>query len=421
MAWHDARLRRTYLRRRAVALSVVVALVALVAAGLDHGSGAGAPNRPGAALSRGPDGYAGHGPVRARGSSAAQGVRRNRALPLSLDQLAGQRVIYAYSGLMPPASLLRVIRAGEAAGVILFAPNVTSIAQLRAVVDELQGANARSPVRAPLLILTDQEGGNVRRLPGAPELSEREIGQSADGASLAGQAGTGAARDLLAAGVNVNLSPVLDVMRAPGGFIDEFHRSYGSDPQAVGRLGSAFITASQRLGVVAAAKHFPGLGAARLGQDTDSRPVMLRLPLATLRGVDEAPYRRAIAAGVKLVMISWAMYPALAPGVPAGLSARVIEGELRGRLGYRGVTISDTLSAAALATYGSLPQRAVLAARAGADVMICSAINGDDDPSDGLAVMRALARAIARGQLSRAAAESAAARVLGLRTSLGTA
>lgn len=421
MAWHDARLRRIYLRRRAVALSVVVALVALVAARLDHGSGAGAPTRPGAALSRGPDGYARRGAVRARGSSAAQGAGRTRALPLSLDQLAGQRVIYAYSGLMPPASLLRVIRAGEAAGVILFAPNVTSVAQLRAVVDELQGANARSPVRAPLLILTDQEGGEVRRLPGAPELSEREIGQSADGVSLAGQAGTGAARDLLAAGVNVNLSPVLDVMRAPGGFIDQFHRSYGSDPEAVGRLGSAFITASQRLGVVAAAKHFPGLGAARLGQDTDSRPVTLRLPLATLRGVEEAPYRRAIAAGVKLVMTSWAMYPALAPGVPAGLSARVIEGELRGRLGYRGVTISDTLSAAALATYGSLPQRAVLAARAGADVMICSAIDGNDDPSDGLAVMRALARAIARGQLSRAAAESAAARVLGLRTSLGAA
>jgi len=306
VAWHDARLRGTYLRRRAVALSVVVALVALVAARLDHGSGAGAPTRPGAAFSRGPDGYAGRGAVRARGSSAAQGAGRTRALPLSLDQLAGQRVIYAYSGLMPPASLLRVIRAGEAAGVILFAPNVTSIAQLRAVVDELQGANARSPVRAPLLILTDQEGGEVRRLPGAPELSEREIGQSADGVSLAGQAGTGAARDLRAAGVNVNLSPVLDVMRAPGGFIDEFHRSYGTDPQAVGRLGSAFITASQRLGVVAAAKHFPGLGAARLGQDTDSRPVTLRLPLATLRGVEEAPYRRAIAAGVKLVMTSWA-------------------------------------------------------------------------------------------------------------------
>jgi beta-N-acetylhexosaminidase len=258
----------------------------------------------------------------------------------------------------------------------------------------------------------------VRRLPGAPLLSERAIGESGDPLTGASEAGADAARTLGAGGVNVNLSPVLDVLREPRDFIDQFHRSYGRDPAAVARLGGAFIKAQQRLGVAATAKHFPGLGAAARGQDTDSRAVTLRVPLERLRSVDEAPYRTAVAAGVKLVMTSWAVYPALDPDRPAGLSARVIKGELRGRLGYGGVTITDTLSAAALGRYGSRPQRGVLAAQAGADLIICSAINGNDDPADGLSVMRAIAAAISAGELDRAAAERAAARVQALRTSL---
>jgi beta-N-acetylhexosaminidase len=146
--------------------------------------------------------------------------------------------------------------------------------------------------------------------------------------------------------------------------------------------------------------------------------VTLNVSLAQLRSVDEAPYPPAIAAGVKLVMTSWAVYPALDPNLPAGLSSRVIQGELRGRLGYRGVTISDTLSAASLARFGSLATRGVLAARAGADLVICSAINGDDNPSDGLSVMHSIASALSVGQLSRAAAQQSAARVLALRKTL---
>jgi beta-N-acetylhexosaminidase len=336
---------------------------------------------------------------------------------LSIAQLAGERVIYAYSGLNPPASLISAIRAGEAAGVILFGPNVSSVEQVRAVVDELQKANAASPIHAPLLILADQEGGEVRRLPGPPAFSERTIGQSANPA-LAAQAGTEAGRSLLAAGVNVNLAPVLDAARHPHDFIDEFGRSYGSDPLQVARLGRAFIEAQQRTGVAATAKHFPGLGAAARGQDTDSRPVSLDVPAPELRSVDEAPFQSAIAGGVKLVMTSWAVYPALDPSLPAGLSTRVVQDELRGRLGYSGVTITDTLSAAALSRYGTLAQRGLLAAGAGADLMICSAINGDDDPSGGLSVLHAIAGAIADGRLSRRAAEQSAARVLALRRRL---
>jgi beta-N-acetylhexosaminidase len=355
---------------------------------------------------------------------AASAVRHPASRPrvrslvqrLSVQRLAGQRIVYAYAGPRPPASLLAAIRAGEAGGVIFFAPNISSTGQLRSVIDELQSASLASPLHDRLLMLTDQEGGEVRRLPGAPILSEKQIGESSKGVPAAATAGVGAGRNLRGAGLNVNLAPVLDVFRQSGNFIDEFQRSYSSNPQTVAALGAAFISAQQHLGVAATAKHFPGLGAASRSQNTDLGPVTLRLSLSTLRAVDEAPYVNAIAAGVKLVMDSWAVYPALDPHLPAGLSSKVIQGELRGRLRFAGVTITDGIEAGALEAYGGVGRRAVLAASAGADLILCAATNpADNSPSIGTTARNAIASALTHGALSRTASEQAAGRILALR------
>jgi beta-N-acetylhexosaminidase len=335
---------------------------------------------------------------------------------LSLQELAGQRIVYAYAGLRPPGSLLAAIRAGEAGGVIFFAPNISSASQLRAVIDELQRASLASPLHDRLLMLTDQEGGEVRRLPGAPIPSEKQIGAAADPVAAAGSAGAGTGRNLRGVGINVNLAPVLDVFRQPGNFIDEFQRAYSSDPTTVAELGAAFIPAQQRLGVAATAKHFPGLGSASRQQNTDLGPVTLRSPLSTLRAVDEQPYVSAIAADVKLVMTSWAVFPALDPRLPAGLSPAVIQGELRGRLGFAGVTITDGIEAGALAPFGAVGNRAVLAASAGADLILCATTNpADNSPALAAAARNAIASALAHGRLARAAAQQAAGRILALR------
>jgi beta-N-acetylhexosaminidase len=349
-----------------------------------------------------------------RDATAASIVAR-----LSSAQLAGQRIVYAYAGLTPPSQLLSLIRSGEAAGVIFFSPNIASQAQLRAVIGQLQAANAASPVHAPLLMMTDQEGGLVRRLPGAPQLSEKQIGAAPNASALAAAAGSGAGRNLASTGLNVNLAPVLDVFRSSGNFIDAYERSYSSNPAVVASLGGAFIAAQQRTAVAATAKHFPGLGAAGAAQDTDTGPVTLNVPLSTLRSVDELPYRAAIAAGVKLVMVSWAIYPALDPRLPAGLSSAVIDGELRARLGFGGVTITDGLGAGALNAFGGFATRGVLAARAGADLLLCSTTNAaGNTPANGLAALGGLVAALSAGSLPRAAAQQAAALVIALRLAL---
>jgi beta-N-acetylhexosaminidase len=335
---------------------------------------------------------------------------------LSLRQMAGQRVIYSYGGLTPPAALLRLIRHGEVGGVIFFGPNVSSPSQLAGVIAELERANASplNPVRAPLLLMTDQEGGLVRRVPGAPLLSERQIGESADPAAAAANAGSSAGLNLRGLGMNVNLAPVLDVYRQPGDFDDQFQRSYSMNPAVVAELGADFISAQQGEGVAATAKHFPGLGAAAQPQDTDTAPVTLNVPLATLRKVDELPYRAAITAGVQLVMVSWAVYPALDPSRPAGLSPAIVGGELRQRLGFTGVTITDALEAGALQAYGTFGHRALLAAEAGMDLILCSQQN----VAEGEQAAAGLEAGYRDGQLSQPAFLAALQRVLALRAAL---
>lgn len=329
-------------------------------------------------------------------------------------QAAGQRVIYSYPGLVPPESLLARIRAGEAAGVIFFGENVSSLEQIAGVVRQLRDAAAQSPVREPLLLMTDQEGGQVRRLPGEPFLSHKDVGQAADPATTATIAGRGAGENLAGVAMNVNLAPVLDVFHAPGDLMDQFERSFSMDSAVVGELGANYVSAQQAEGVAATVKHFPGLGTANASDNTDTQPVTLPVSLSTLRTVHEPPYQDSIAAGAKLVMLSWAVYPALDSAHPAGLSTVVVQQELRSRNGFTGVTITDALEAGALRDFGTTANRAVLSARAGMDLILASA----RDVSQGDQAANALANALADGTLDSGAFAESLARVNALRASL---
>ncbi|MBO0805487.1 MAG: hypothetical protein J2P25_20720 [Nocardiopsaceae bacterium] len=342
--------------------------------------------------------------------------RPGRGFPTALtnQQLAGQRVIFSYSGLTPPDSLLQQISAGEAAGVIFFGGNISSESQIASVIKQLNSANASSPVKAPLLLMTDQEGGEVARLPGAPAQSEKEIGESSDPASAASQAGTGAGKNLAGVGMNVNLAPVLGVYRQAGDFLDQYQRSYSMDPSVVTECGKAFITAQQAAGVAATAKHFPGLGAATASQNTDEGPVTLNVSLSDLHSIDEAPYPAAVSAGVKLVMVSWAVYPALDPNNPAGLSPTIVQQELRGRNGFTGVTITDALEAGAISALGTTGELAVKAAQAGMDLILASS----QDATQGQDVVSGLATALANGTLGQSNFGAAVNRITSLRASL---
>ena len=207
---------------------------------------------------------------------------------------------------------------------------------------------------------------------------------------------------------------MLDVYRQTGDFDDQYGRSYSTDPTIVSTLGAEFIAAQQKAGVAATAKHFPGLGAAGRTQDTDLRRVTLNLPLSSIRDIDELPYEAAIAAQVKLVMVSWALYPALDKKRPAGLSSDIIQGELRKRLGFGGVTITDALEAKALVGFGTVGHRAELAAAAGMDLILCSR----GSVSEGQKTLAGLSRGYSDGALNQVTFRASVQRVIALRSSL---
>jgi beta-N-acetylhexosaminidase len=323
---------------------------------------------------------------------------------LTLRQAVGQHMLFAYDGLRPPADLRRRIAGGEAAGVILFARNVRSAGQVRAVTRSLQAIARPAGLRAALIVAVDQEGGPVRRIPGSPQRAAAQAGTVAR-ASADGRA---AARTLRAAGVNLDLAPVADVAR-PGAALEREQRTYGRDAGTVADLTAAFAAGLQRGGVEATAKHYPGFGAATV--NTDAAPARIEAALATLRSSDARPFARLVDGGIGAVMFSTAVYPALDER-PAAFSARWV-GELRGRLGFAGVTMSDDLATPAVKRYGSLGRRAVLAARAGIDLPLFVTSYGA-----GTQAAAGLLDAVRNRRLDATALRAAARRVLALRARL---
>ncbi|KAL4981271.1 glycoside hydrolase superfamily [Aspergillus falconensis] len=326
----------------------------------------------------------------------------------------GQHVIFSYPGTTPPDRLFDLIQAGEVGGIILFGENVTE--DLPETIERILSTYRESPAYSgtPLLIMTDQEGGQIRRLPGAPEQSAREVGDSADPFAAAGETGAGAAETLKSYNMNVNLAPVLDVYREEGDFTDHYGRSYSDNTTVVSGCAAQFVEDQQRTNVLATAKHFPGLGAASTEENTDGRPVTINLSLDEIRAVDEVPYHDVIRAGVAMVMPSWAIYPALDAERPAGMSSRWIQEELRGRLGYDGVIITDAIEAGSLGAFSDDGNRALLAKKAGVDLLLASGRN----VTQGESIVAALRAALESGELSQEELDASRKRVQGVRARL---
>ncbi|HVD86811.1 MAG TPA: glycoside hydrolase family 3 N-terminal domain-containing protein [Solirubrobacterales bacterium] len=333
------------------------------------------------------------------------------AVTLPLKQLAGERIVVGLRGTAVSTRLRAAIQEGRVAGVVLFAANLPTRAAGSRLIRQLQGIRRPPPLRDPLLIMVDQEGGLVKRVSGAPAASAREMG--ARGGAFSARQGRRAAANLRDLGINVDLAPVLDVGR-PGGVIADTERSFGSTARRVRATAVPFARALQSGDVAATAKHFPGFGAAR--ENTDFAVQRIDLSRRELRRVDEAPYPAFIAAGGKLVMLSTAIYPAFSDE-PAAFTRSIATGELRERLGFEGVSITDALETVAVREFGGPEKAGLAAARAGADLLLFTELAPAEK------AWRALARQLRSGALSRDEFEVAVQRVLDLRSELyeGTA
>ncbi|CAN5242567.1 glycoside hydrolase family 3 protein [soil metagenome] len=343
----------------------------------------------------------------ASGSQATAPVSSLVAQPAAVDELplssqVGRLVVLRFAGTSAPEYVRDILREGRAAGAILFRDNVIGREQTKTLTRQLRRGAQSTP-----LICVDQEGGAIRILRWVgPERSAPE--QGAAGTERVDA--TVAARGLRAAGVNVSLAPVADVASVPRAALAD--RVFSADVDAVADSVAEAVRGWRAGGVASTVKHFPGLGGAKV--NTDHGRVTIARSGTQLRRQDLQPFRRAIEAGVPLVMVGHAVYPAIDRARIASQSKAVVEGLLRNELGFRGVVITDSTEAAAVLAVAQPGRAAVRNVRAGVDIVLTTGRGSY------IRVYRALLAEAKRDPAFRARVRESAARVLGLQRSLDT-
>ena len=328
----------------------------------------------------------------------------------SLARLIDQTIVIPADetdiGALAPAA-----RAGYG-GAILFGTSAPSD-----LASQLQRLRREVPGHLGLLVMTDEEGGGVQRManlvgsmPWPSRMGSTMTPSQIE--ALARRVGSQMARH----GVDVDLAPVVDVDgRAvePGAADPDGFRSFSGDVATVEADGVAFLRGLMEAGVLPVVKHFPGLGGA--SGNTDDGPADT---LSWSRLLTEAvpPFEAAIKAGVPAVMVSNALVPGLTGATPASLSYAAVTEELRDRLGFGGLIITDSLSAGAIRDGPlslTVPRASVEALEAGDDMVLFGPTGSmGDDLAVAAAIRTAALDAVAAGHLSRAKLERAVAEVL---------
>ena len=261
----------------------------------------------------------------------------------------------------PSQRFLTRIRHGKMGGVVLLGNGWLSRRTAATVTAELQQAACTRG--EPLLIAVDQEGGIVRRLAWAPPT---EAPAEMSSPSVAHAQAAAAAEALHSVGIDVDFAPVVDTPGLATSFLGS--RAFSHSRTWNASMARAFVGGLQTSGIAATAKHFPGLGLA--SGNTDHGRIVIRAAAWKLhQGL--LPFQSAVRAGTKLVMVSTAVYPKLDGSKrPAAFSSTIVNGLLRKQIGFKGVTVTDSLTAPAAER---IPHTATRAMLAGSDLLIFGA------------------------------------------------
>jgi beta-N-acetylhexosaminidase len=323
---------------------------------------------------------------------------------LSLAKQVGQLIIGTYQGQVPPVSLLTAIRLGDVGAVILMGDNTAGGVRSTKLATAKMQAAASQGGNSGLLIMTDQEGGAVKRLSGPPDYAAIDMANPA----TAYAQGRATGQLLQSAGVNVDLAPVADVIHTKG-FIEQEGRSFGTSPAVVSNAACKFAAGLAATGVGYTLKHFPGLGDAVAS--TDVRPVSVPESAAEIYA-DDAAYRHCGGGQLALVMISSASYSQLTGSVPAVLDPKIYT-QVLPLDRVTALPISDSFETGAIrAVAKQSPARTAI--NAGLDMVMYSVY--ESDALNAYSTLLADARA---GSLSRTRVLAASERVLQLKAHLG--
>ncbi|MBK0419483.1 hypothetical protein JD276_10605 [Leucobacter sp. CSA1] len=295
--------------------------------------------------------------------------------------------------------------------VCVYGDNVRDARQLR----ELGEALRRT--RSDALIAIDEEGGEVTRLhyrSGAPYPGAAVLGRIDDEAYTE-RVGAAVARDVLASGFNLVLGPDADVNSNPANPVIGT-RSFGADPDLAARHVAAWVRGAQAAGVAACPKHFPGHG--DTAQDSHLALPAVDAPSELIERRDLPPFRAAVEAGARAVMTSHILLPQIDAEAPATFSPAILQGMLRGGLGFSGAIVTDALDMAGASGESGIPEAAVRALAAGCD-LLCIGIG--TTPGQLREIEDRIAAAVSEGRLPETRVREAAARVRELAAALAGA
>ncbi|WP_028801108.1 glycoside hydrolase family 3 N-terminal domain-containing protein [Streptomyces sp. 142MFCol3.1] len=396
--------------RNARRLSTAAAVAAMLLAGCATGTPKAAPHSSGPGVSLAPSAAPSHpGPTFTPALTPAAGACTNST---KLAAWSNKRL--AMLTIAVPVSETSVSDAtaevgAGAGGVLLFGSKAPSDLGTR-----LTTLKSHVPGHLGLLVMTDEEGGGIQRMSNlvgslpwpaymGAHWTPAQIQQNV----------TKVATKMAAAQVNMDLAPVVDVDGRnvpPSKTNPDGWRSFSGNTAVVSKAGVAYMNGLRAGGVIPVVKHFPGIGGSTYNSDFGPART---LPWSTLQKVGIPPFTAAIKAGAPAIMVSNNIVPGLGTN-PASLSPTVISYELRGKLGFKGLVVTDSLSAKAISAAGfSVPAAAVQALRSGADMVLFDL--GSNVSAQTSSIATAITSAVANGHLSRSRLIDAAGHVLAVR------
>ena len=335
----------------------------------------------------------------------------------SLEEKVGQLMMVGVDATSPKDSSTEAIDTHHVGNIFIAGRTTAGSQATQKVIASFTGkVGPGTTHNTPMLVSTDQEGGEVQVLSGS---GFSEIPSAMDQSAQSRDQLVAAARtwgkELADVGVNMNLAPVVDLVDIPRPTTNEpigkWGREYGHDAATVSSQAGAFAEGMQASKVIPTYKHFPGLGRVTANTDTSAGVV----DRTTSRNSDAAVgvFASAIAAGAQVIMVSSATYTLMDPSAPAVFSSKIVTDMLRTEMGFSGVVITDDVSAAVQVQDVAAGDRAVQAIRAGCDIVLASA-----DPTVVADMVKALIAAAQSDPAFAARVDESATRVLALKSGL---
>ena len=301
---------------------------------------------------------------------------------MTLSQKIGQMFVVGFNGTEIPDNLVNSINNYHFGNVIYMGYNVTSPTTLTKLSNDIQNAMVKANL-VPAFISTDQEGGRVARLTngGTHFISQMAMAATNDYNNTYLEA-LAMGMELRSYGINTDFAPVLDVNNNPNNPIIGI-RSYADDAVIASLYGNNAIKGFKETNVLATAKHFPGHG--NTAVDSHVGLPVITSNIKDLYAIELAPFISAISNGIDAIMTTHIIFQAIDSQYPATLSEKVLTKLLREELGFNGLIITDGMEMNAIDSYyGSYDEAAVLAVKAGADILTYTTLANPQKAYNGL-------------------------------------